>query len=187
MFIKKKNVFVAIFSSGIIALVFISTLAGYLLYGQWRKDSLASKYRFSIYSLTADIFRNEVVISNIRVKLEGDHADVPILEWAVKNNSGKTIVSILLEVGFVKDDGTVVYKAWLKPLDEAGAVLHDKLYDDLGAGKGIAPGETLSFRQPLRNCPEGMIERIASRDSFARNEFAENIELKYTLKGLKLI
>jgi hypothetical protein len=120
MFIKKKHGAVVFFSSIIIAVVFITTLVGYSLYIQWLKDKGIFKYRNSIYKLTAEIFKKDLDVYDVNAKIADDglFQNMPVLRGSLKNNSEKIVSSVLMEVSFIRFDGTVVYKDWFYPLGQ---------------------------------------------------------------------
>jgi len=112
MGLKSKNIMVIIFSSVIIAIVFLSTLVGYSLYVEWKNDSRAVQYNNSMYILTAEIFKSDIAVSNVTVRM-GEHGPFrgqPIIEGDIKNNSPKPVNLLTMEVFFEKADGSVVYK-----------------------------------------------------------------------------
>ena len=189
MSIKKKHILVVVFSSIIIAAVFISTLVGYTLYIQWKKDSFALMYRDSIYKLTAELFKNDIILSNVYVKLGTDGAllDVPLLEGSLKNNSAKTITSVMIEVSFVRQDGTVVYNDWFQPLGKERFTSGTLFSRMRGTKNVLLPGEGLSFRHILRNCPRKVFEAVSTKAEFAKEDSAEKINVVYKVAGLSVL
>ncbi|MFC1480328.1 hypothetical protein ACFL5Y_02635 [Candidatus Omnitrophota bacterium] len=189
MFLKKKHILVIVFSSIIIAVVFVSTLIGYSLYIQWKKDSFALRYRNSIYKLTAELFRKNVVMSNVRVKIGGKELfpGLPLLEGSFKNNSNKIVTSVLVEVYFLRPDGTVVYKDWVYPLGEQhfGS---STLFPGIKQTRNILlPGEGISFRHLLRNCPREVVEQVSARTKLAKNSSKDKIRMVYSIAGLSVL
>ncbi|MEA3489076.1 MAG: hypothetical protein U9R44_01880 [Candidatus Omnitrophota bacterium] len=189
MFIKKKHILVIILSSIIITAVFVSTLIGYTLYIQWKKDSFELKYRNSIYKLTAELFRKDVFISNVNVKILNNMArpDVPVFEGTLKNNSNKIITSILLEVSFQGQDGTVAYKAWFHPLGEQYPGDFTLSPVKRQTRNILFPGKGLSFRHPLRNCPREIVTEVTAKSNFAKNDSKRSIKLVYSIEGLSVL
>lgn len=184
---KKKHLPVIIFSSSIVAIVFFSTLAGYHVYMQYKKDVTSSNYRNSIYELTADIFRPLIVFNSVAVKKEGSIHPFPVLEGNVRNNSNKTVLSLLLEITFVDTYGRVLYKEWFHPVGDKyfdGAVFFPS---QAKRGDVLMPGDSLSFMHEMRNCPVDVIERLATRRGFARPDPSKDVKLVYTIKGLKVL
>jgi len=188
MGIKKKHAQVILYSSLVIVVVIITTLIGQSLYIQWKKDSLALRYRESIYKITAEIFNDKVSLSNVNIRYPAGSAGrgVPVAEGSIKNNSDKTITSLLVELSFVRDDGSVAYKIWFHPVGE-------DIYGETGVPSGInmakeviRPGEGISFRQPLRNCPKEVLESIGGRSSPARTT-GDRFNVVYGIKGMRVI
>jgi len=189
MFIKKKNLLVAAFSSVIIALVFVSTLIGYNLYLQWEKDAHDLKYRNSIYRLTADMFRNDVVLSDVDVKVEGGGSfqPLPFLEGSIKNNANKPITSLLLEISFATPDNRVLYNNWIYPLGERD--LGNPA--SFGGGKHVRsillPGEGITFRHILRNCPPEVVEKLSAKSKFARSGQKDRLKMSCSIAGMSVL
>jgi len=185
MFLKKKHISVVAFSSAIIAIVFIVTLAGYHLYIQWKQDTLALKYRNSIYKLTAELFRNDVILSNIDlrvIKKEGTSA-LPLLQGSLKNNSGKKITSISVEISLENPDGTVVYKEWVHPLGNRSSSFGIMEYTE----KVLLPGEKMSFRHFMKNCPYDVTEKISAKTEFAKEGSREALTVDFSIVGLTVL
>ncbi len=189
MFIKKKHILVIIFSSVIIAVVLISTLIGYALYIRWKEDSFALKYRNSIYKLTAELFRNEIALSNVRIVMEGEgpHSGRVFLEGDIKNNTNKTVTSLLVEAYFDEPDGTVVYKDWFHPLGEAGQGGPSIFFGAHTAKDVLHPGEGMSFRHRFLNCPRKLREELFRKTKFARRGEKDGVTMRYSMEGLSVL
>ena len=190
MSIKRKNVLVGTLSSLIIAIVFVSTLAGYSLYIQFVKDSFALRYRSSIYKLTADLFSKDIQLSNLNIRTGGAGLTVqaPVVEGSVRNNSNKTITSMLIEVSFLRNDGTVVYNDWIFPL---GDQPEEKFTGRVAAFSGmnktsnvLLSGEGLSFRHLLRNCPKDITAQMSRDRGFIKKSSKDRIKMICKLRGL---
>lgn len=193
MFIKRKHIVVIITSSIIIIAVFVFTLIGYLFYVQWKKDSLALRYRSFLYRLTAELFKNDITISNINVKTGGEDLFSKILfvEGSLKNNSNKTITSIRIKLSFLKQDGTILYNSWLFPLgehpeEELGGTV------DFSEGKQtknvLLPGDGISFKHFLRSCPREIIEQFSVKTGFAKSfSLRDRAKLVYAITGVTVI
>jgi len=188
MFLKKKHILVIILSSAIITGVLVSTLAVYSLYMQWKEDSFALRYRNSIYKLTAEIFRDDVIISSLSVKIENDKifGKSPVLEGTIKNSSNKTLTSILMEISYIRPDGTVAYKGWMHPLGEKHFGDFTMPQAARQARHVLVPGETVHFRQVLRNCPRDIVRQISSKSNFAKNQSVKKAEFEYSMVGLSV-
>ncbi|MDP8299519.1 MAG: hypothetical protein P9L88_06430 [Candidatus Tantalella remota] len=188
MFVKKKHILVILFSSLIVTVVFISTLGMYSIYMQWKKDTFASRYRNSIYKLTADIFRKEVIISGISMKIvdKGVFSGMSLVEGDLRNGTNKSVTSLTLEMVFTKPDGTVLYRDWVYPLGEKGLASPALLSDRDKTVNILLPGESMSFRHFLRNCPAEVTSWIASNSKFARSVLEDSIELVFTVEGMSV-
>lgn len=189
MFIKKKNLLVVSFSSVIIATVFVATLVGYNLYLQWKKDAHDLKYRNSIYRLTADMFRNDVVLSDVDVKLEGGGSfqPLPFLEGSIKNNANKPISSLLLEISFTTPDNEVLYNNWVYPLGERDLVNPASFAGGKHVKSILLPGEGITFRHILRNCPPEVVEKLSNKSKFARDEEKGRLKMSCSVAGMSVL
>ena len=188
MVLRKKHALVIFFSSTIIAIVLVTTLAGYSLYVQWKKDSFALKYRRSIYKLTADLFKKDVAVYNVSVRI-GDNelfSGMPILEGSLKNNSGKTITSILVEISFLKGDGAVIYHDWFHVLGEKHYGSPPAFSEKKQAGNVLLPGEGISFRHLLRNCPREVIDHVTVKSQFAKSHPKDSMKMVYSITGMSV-
>jgi len=186
---KRKSIVVIVFSSLIVAAVLFSTLLGYMLYVQWKEDSFVLKYHNSIYKLTAELFRENVSIANTKVRLEGAEPfpQMPVLEGSIKNSSDKTVISVLVEISFREPDGSVVYKDWFYPLGERSFSNPIMFSGVKRAENVILPGEGISFRHLLRNCPRELVPMLSSGSNFARNSAEGKIALVCEIKGLRVL
>ena len=100
--IRSKHFLVIAFSSLIIGVVLASTVIGYSLYIEWKNTTFISRYKSSIAKLTAEMFKEDIAISNVNVRIarEGPFSGLPFIEGSLKNNSPKAITSILMEISF---------------------------------------------------------------------------------------
>ncbi|MCK5450676.1 MAG: hypothetical protein KAI70_02780 [Candidatus Omnitrophica bacterium] len=183
MFIKRKHRTVILFSSAIIVAVFLSTIIGYSLYIQLKKDSFSSSYRNSIYEMTAELFKNDIEIVNIGIKIGRGNilSEIPFVEGTLKNNSEKTIRSMLLEVSFTRPSGEVIYKDRVYPLWSGTLVSRDI---DIKEGEILLPGESISFQNVLKNCPRELVEEFLTQTKFAKGNMEEKMKFICLIKGL---
>ncbi|MFH1836798.1 MAG: hypothetical protein ABH862_01610 [Candidatus Omnitrophota bacterium] len=189
MFIKKKHMSVVIFSSVIISVVFIVTLAGYHIYIQWKQDTLASKYRNSIYKLTAELFKNDVLLSNVSFRSaekEGAPA-LPLLEGNLKNNSEKKITSISVEIALVDPEGVVVYRELVNPLE--GGFLGFSVNPSVRVypEKILLPGEDMTFCHFDKNCPREVTEKMSTKTKFAKDGSGGELKLVFSIAGMSVL
>jgi len=171
-------------------MVFVSTLVGYNLYIQFKGESSVVKYGNSIYKLNAELFRKDINLSNVSVETgkHGSRARLPFIKGSLKNNSNKTVSSVLVEVFFQKRDGSVLYK-------ERIYLLGDKKLSSravslfLGRRRTynvLLPSEGISFRHPIGNCPNEIYEQFSNKTNFAKND-KNKIEIVYSIAGLDII
>ncbi len=188
MSLKQKHIVVIMFSSIIITGVLLFTLVGYRAYMQWKKGSFAVRYRNSIYRLTAELFRKNITISNVSVKIgdEGMLWGIPILEGSIHNDTKKTITSILIEVSFIEPDGVVLYNDWFYPLGEKYSDGPGVFSRTSGTKNILLPGEGLSFRRAIRNCSEDIVKKLGTMQSFAKGDAEDKIRLIHSISGLSV-
>jgi hypothetical protein len=189
MAIKNKHWILITLSSTIVAVVILCTLFGYGIYMQWKDDLYAVRYRDSIYRITADIFKNQIEISGLRTICEenGTLLKVPYVEGRIRNNSPKTLVSVMIGLSFSRPSGVVLYRGWFSPMGE------EKLPDSpffstmKRAKKNLPPGESITFRYLLKNCPQEVVEDIARNKSFAKESGGDkDITLELSITGLSV-
>lgn len=184
---KKKHFPVIIFSSVIVTVVFLSTLAGYIGYTQYKKDVITSNYRNSIYELTADIFRGDISVYNVVLKKSEGKPPFPVFEGVIKNNSVKTFSSILLEISFVDPEGRVLYKEWFHPIGEKHFDSPFFFPASSRVGDNLPPGETVSFAHGMRNCPPEILDRVSMKRGFARADASKDVDFVHSIEGMKVL
>lgn len=187
MGIKKKHIQVILFSSIIIASVFITTLVGYTLYIQWKKDAFTTTYRSSVYKLTAELFKNDIPWSKVKLDVRDASRgrEIAVFEGAITNNTGKTLESLLIEISFVDPDGRVLYKDWVDPLTEH-RFWRAVPTDSASITRVLLPGETLIFRHNLSNCPREIVKDISGMKGFAKSDVEQKVKYVYSIEGLKV-
>ena len=186
MFVKPKNIVVIVLSSVIVASVFMTTIVGYSFYTQWKKDSFTAMYKSSIYRLTGEMFKNEVTISNINVYVDSSRTkrSAPIVEGSIKNNTGKTISSIMIEVSFSNNKGVVVYNDWFYVLNN----VEREILSPAGIGNNVVfSGGVVSFKEILKNCPKSVVEKIREKTVFAKSDSEEAIVVSCKATGMSVI
>ena len=187
--IKSKHYIVIAFSSLIIGIVLVSTVIGSSLYIEWKNNSFVPRYRDSISKLTAEMFKKDLSISNVSVRIEeeGTFSGTPYMEASLKNNSQKTIANVLIETSFVKPDGSVVYKDWLHPIEGERFTKATSLRDVGHTRNVLLPGESVSFRHLFMNCPPEVVRQLSSKTGFAKTGEEGGIKLEYTIAGLTVL
>lgn len=191
MFLKKKHIIVVMVSSFIVSLVLVSTILGYNLYLQYKKDTFRIKYRNSIAKITADLFSKDLVLSNMKIRFyENDAkipADMPVFEGAVKNNSNKTVTLLIIEMSFQDPNGRVLYKDWFYPIGEGRSENISSHYAGNRTGRVLLPGEGVSFRYILKNCSADLAREISYDPSFAKSEPNKNVKLECSISGMNVL
>jgi hypothetical protein len=184
---KKKHFPVILFSSSIVIVVFLSTLFGYSLYTQFKKDAFTAGYWDSIYAISADIFREDIVLTNTNVKTDESGEEAPVVTGTIRNNSERQITNVLIEFSFSEQDGRVLYKEWVRPL--AGQSFDGVRFftDPVSGEEVISPGGSFNFRHVMRNCPKNVIRRIPTKRGFGRKDGSRKIEFKSSVGALKIL
>jgi hypothetical protein len=109
---------------------------------------------------------------------------MPFIEGSIKNDTNKTITSVLMDVSLVKADGSVIYKDRFSLIGQgrlAGKV-------PVSAAKTrnlLLPGENISFRHLLRRCPPEAIAQFSSKEEFAKTK--DKIKLNYSIVGVTVL
>lgn len=188
MLLRNKHANVILYSSVVIAVVLVSTLTGYTLYIQWKEDSFALKYRNSIYKITAEMFRPEIVMSNASAKIsEGEpFSGMPVFEGSIRNNSAKTLSSVTIEVVFRRSDGSVIYRGWITPVGENGVPHKAQFPGEEEIGSALMPGEGMSFRFFLKNCPREIVSSLPRRSGLSVNPSRNKFKLEYSVVGVSV-
>ncbi|MBU0570753.1 MAG: hypothetical protein KJ995_05165 [Candidatus Omnitrophica bacterium] len=190
--IKNKHFKVILFSSFIVVVVMLSVLIGYGIYLQWKEDAGAAQYQSFLRKVTAGMWRDEIVIYNAAVKPgEDDGASgmpegMPVLDGKIRNNSGKTITSMMLEVVFSRPDGFVIYRDWFYPLDRDVLSRSPFFSGRKRKGAVLAAGEYMSFRHAIGNCPSAILEQIHTKGVFAKKGRGENIQFDISVRELSV-
>ncbi len=184
---KRKHLPVILFSSGIVIVVFLSTLFGYSLYIQFKKDALAAGYRESICKITADIFREDLVFANVNIEVSDDGGHDPVFEGELRNNTSWEITFLVIELSFFDEDGKVLYKEWVRPL--AGQNFDGVLFSaETVSGEDVIPsGGSFNFRHVMRNCPEHVVCRTSMARGFAKRDNTRNVKFSYSVGALKVL
>jgi len=177
---KTKHVLVVAFTSVIVAVVFVTTLVGYGLYMKWKEDSTSDWYNDAIYRLTADMFRKEIVLTNFNayVPEEGQFKGVPLIEGSIRNNSTKSVASVMIEASFSRPDGSVVSRTRFYPLGRMRSTAN-------GTKSVLLPGKAISFTHPMRSCPVELKSELSTKAGFARGE--SRIKADYKMAGLSVL
>jgi hypothetical protein len=184
---KKKHIPVILFSSGIVTVVFLTTLFGYGLYTQFKKDAFTVGYRDSIHRITADIFRKDLVFSDVNIAVPEDGGGDPVFKGTLRNNAARSLAAILVEVSFSDEDGRVLYKEWVRPLSGQSFAAMPFSASAASEDQALLPGESFKFVHVMRNCPEYLVNRTSMRRGFARRDVSKDINFKYSVKELKAL
>ena len=188
MGLKKKHFTVIILSSMVIVVVLFSTIVGYTLYMQWKKDTFSVNYRNSIDKITAKIFHEDVVLTGVTVRKEhmGHFKGKPVIMGSIRNNSTKAVVSVLVEVSFAREDGTVLYRGWFYPLSDKKA-LTSSIIGSPESSVVLSPGKSLEFKYLLKSCPKDVAENIAYKSSFAKKDSGQKMNMDCTIAGIRVL
>jgi len=191
--IKNKHFKVILFSSFIVVVVMLSVLIGYGIYLQWKEDVGAAQYQSFLCKVTAEMFRDEITIYNATVKPSEDDREsgVPegmtVLDGKIKNNSSKTITSMMLEVAFSRPNGSVIYRDWFDPFDQDFLGRSPFFSGRKRMGTVLAAGEYMSFRHVIGNCPSEILEQIRKKSVFAKKEKSKNIQFDISVRELSVL
>ncbi|HNX90918.1 MAG TPA: hypothetical protein PKY78_07580 [Candidatus Omnitrophota bacterium] len=189
----RKHTLLVVSSSLIITVVFVATFIGYNVYMQWVEDTISLRYRDSIYKLTAGIYKNDIVIMGVVPKagkeiiFSGSGAGMPLLEGKVKNNTSKIITSVMVEIYFSRSDGSVVYRDWFYPLGEKMFFSSPFFSSKIKPQMVLPPGETMTFRYLLRNCPAEIASQLMSKKGFSKEDPGKEIKMNLKVAGVSVL
>jgi hypothetical protein len=163
------------------------------MYYLWKERKAAADYENSIYSTTALLFKKDIIVSDIlliRAK-EGQAGGRPLIEGKIRNNSGKIVSSVLMEISFITDDGVVVYKQRFHPCgtgpgnkDFGSPFLYPLMSP---ADNMLLPGGSISFRHILSNCDNDLIHRVRNGSNVNNKEEKKDLEFVYSIIGLSVL
>lgn len=189
MGLKKKHFTVIFLSSLVIGVVIFTTIVGYTLYMHWKKDVSSIKYRDSIEKLNATIFEDDITLSDLAVKeaTTGPFPGKPVIAGTISNNSSKTVKSLLVEVSFSDDKGSVLYRGWFYPVGTEKILASGILDPSKGSDVLLAPGDKISFKYLLKSCPNNVARNIEYLSSFAKTGHSEDIHMECSIAGIKVL
>ncbi|NQT21817.1 MAG: hypothetical protein HQ579_00065 [Candidatus Omnitrophica bacterium] len=177
MRIKKKSILVIVFSSVLISFVLIATLIGFYLYLNWKADVNKTSYYNSIRELNAALYKKYIEISDITFELdkEWDFYNKPIIEGHISNSSNKKISYLKLRLTLSDKAGRVLYMDEFHPLKARtyfGVIVKLPV-------SYLAPGDSISFKHFLKNCPEIIVSYLELKNGFAKTKETKTIDVRY--------
>lgn len=180
MLIKKKSIIVITLSSIIISLVLILTVIGFYLYLCLKERDASDQYLKSLSEINAKIYSKYIAVSPLVIKIdeEGIFEGEPIVEANINNQSEKKIKSFKLKLSIFDRDRKVLYLDTfypIRPESYFGVVAND-------TGNYLAPGDTLSFKHILKNCPKEIESYLKIKSRFAKKKDAGDLEIGYECK-----
>jgi len=190
MTIKPKHMPVVIFSSIIITVVIISTLAGYEVYLKWKEDTFGVSYRDSIEKLTAEMLRQNIEIYGVNGRFAPGTLSmkIPILEGKIKNNLKKTINSLTVEIAVSKTDGVVLYKDWFQPIGDEKLSAGSPFFSSIKQTKeALKPGEILQFRYIFKNCPYETLSQICTDSQFSKDTTSKKVKVDLLVSEVSVL
>ena len=184
MGIKKKSLLIIILSSLVISSVMALTLFGYYAHLEWKEKGARRNYRRAVYEMNAKLYGKNVSIS-LQAKIDrGDNfKDKPIVEGAIKNNTGKKISALKLKIAFYDNAQRVVYADSFYPVGSR----FERIVE-LGdtTESFLEEGDSLSFTHLLRNCPPKVIAYLKSKLKFAKDTGPRPFKLKLDIEEMDI-
>jgi hypothetical protein len=166
MILKKKSLIVAIISSFVICVSLILTLAGYLVYLEFRDKELQSTYQQLLKKVNTKFYSRHIEISGLTASMEstGTLKGKPVVEGILKNNGYREIADILILIRFLDKDGAVLYEVVFHPQEPSlGASNLTQValpYISAHAKTPIKQGATFPFKKILTNCPKEIASEL---------------------------
>lgn len=182
MIIKRKSTFVIFFSSSLITLVLVITLAAFYLYLNFKEENNKLAYQKSLYELNAQLFAKYVDIASVILKIgdKGYFRNRPIFEGKITNRSDKKILSLKIKVAVMDSKNKTIYSTSLYPIQpETYLTVIPK-----GTGNFLAPGDSISFKHILKNYPKDIMTILLMKNTFAKGKDAEKLNIDYKIEGL---
>jgi hypothetical protein len=170
MIIKKKSLIVAVVSSFIISCVLVLTLAGYIIYLEWKDKELRTAYEQLMKKVNAKLYSRHIEISGLSAGIEssGGLEGRPVASGALKNKGYRDIADIVMLIRFKDKDGAILYEVVFHPQEPPlGASALSKValpYISEPRKTPIKAGATLPFKKILTNCPGGISSELRKKE-----------------------
>jgi len=184
MRIKRTSALVIVVSSSVIVAVLALTIFGFYAYLEWKETAIAKNYRLNLYELNARVFGRHILI-NLQAKLgtEGALKGRPVVEGTVKNASNRKIYSLKLRIAFYDRQRQVIYVDKFYPI---GAEPEPLVNISGFTENFLKDGDSISFKHPLKNCPQEIESYLIGKSKFAKLPDVEALSLVYKIEGLAI-
>ncbi len=184
MIIKRKSLLVILLSTAVISFVLIITLIGFYLFLSWQQETDEYAYKSQISDLNAAIYDTHIYIKGIsaRIDTDGLFKNKPVVQGRISNKTNKNIISLELRINFEDQKGRVIFMDKFFPV-----------YNDFGVGiiaektgNYLAPGDSISFKHLLENCPKQILEHLKKQAVFVKDNKNGQLNLSYKLEEVML-
>jgi len=169
MLIKKKSLLVIVVSSGVISLVLISALIGFLIHAEIRERRSHDEYKKILGRLQARLYADSVQIGDLslRIATSGALTEKPIIEGTVRNNGQESISHIIVKVHLKDENGADIYEILFNALEPSlgtvdlarAAVAY---FQDMHHSR-LAKYSSKSFKHVLVDCPHEIYKVLRQR------------------------
>ena len=173
--IKRKSLVVALISSFVIALVLITTLAGYFIYLEYKAEEFRRNYQESLGRVKAGVYSKYITIDKLDARIENSGAlkGRPVIEGVVINRSAKDVLNLAIRVGFADKDNAIIYETEFHPQEPSlGSSSGDYVsipYLRVEPGYTLKAGETFTFKKIISSCPTEIFIELREGDRPKKN------------------
>lgn len=184
MRIKRVSTLVIAISSLVIMSVLGLTIFGFYAYLGWKVKDIRQNYKLALYDLNGRVFGRYITLKLYPVISDrGAFKGKPVVEGTVENSSNKRIYSLKLKIAFYDPERRVVYVDRFYPV---GLALEPPVNAPGATENFLRENDSISFVQPLKNCPPEVLLFLKSRSGFARDRGTEQFDFEYKIEGIDI-
>ena len=184
MRIKRISTLVITISSLVIISVLGLTIFGFYAYLGWKSKDIRKNYKLALYDLNGRVFDRYITLKLYPgISSDGAMKGKPVVEGTIKNSSNKRIYSLKLKVAFYDNERRVVYVDRFCPV---GLALESPVNNADVIENFLRENDSISFVQPLKNCPPKVLLFLKSKSGFARARGTEQFDFEYKIEGMDI-
>ena len=184
MRIKRISTLVITISSLVIISVLGLTIFGFYAYLGWKVKVIRQNYRAALYDLNGRTFARYVTIDlQPGIGTDGALKGKPVVEGTLKNSSNKKIYSLKLKIAFYDSLRRAIYVDRFYPV---GPALESPANAADVTENFLRENDSISFVQPLKNCPSKVLLFLKSKLGFAKINDKEPIDFEYKIEGMDI-
>jgi len=184
MRIKRVSTLVILISSLVIISVLGLTIFGFYAYLGWKVKDIRQNYKLALYDLNGRVFGRYITLKLYPViSARGAFKGRPVVEGTVKNSSNKRIYSLKLKIAFYDQGRRVAYVDRFYPV---GSAPESPANTPDVTENYLRENDSISFIQPLKNCPPKVLLFLKSKSGFARARGTEQFDFEYKIEGMDI-